>query len=65
MRIGKDMSWDDLVAASRSAERHVSLPMSTVETREVGRFPPVPTSEVEQDGQWVEAPESVEARLAA
>ena len=65
VRIGKDVSWDDLVAASRSVGRHVSLPMSTVETREVGRFPPVPTSEVEHDGQWVEAAESVDARLAA
>ena len=65
VRIGKDVSWDDLVAASRSAERHVSLPMSTVETREVGRFPPVPTREVERNGQLVEMPESVDARLAA
>jgi esterase/lipase superfamily enzyme len=65
VRIGKDESWDDLVAASRSVERRVNLPMSTVETREVGRFPAVPTSEVEQDGQWVEAPESVDARLTA
>jgi esterase/lipase superfamily enzyme len=65
VKIGKDVSWDELVAASRSAERHVSLPMSTVETRELGRFPPVPTSEVERDGQLVEIPESVAARLAA
>ena len=65
VRIGKDVSWDDLVTVSRSAERHMRVPMSTVETREVGRFPPVPTREVEQDGQWVESPESVEARLAA
>ena len=64
VRIGKDVSWDDLVAASRSAERHVSLPMSTVETREVGRFPQVPTREVERDGQFVESPEDVDARLA-
>jgi esterase/lipase superfamily enzyme len=65
VRIGKDVPWDDLVVASRSAERHVSLPMSTVETHEVGRFPPVPTREVERDGQLVESPESVDARLAA
>ena len=63
--IGKDVSWDDLVTASRSAERSVSLPMSTVETHEMGRFPPVPTREVERDGQFVESPESVDARLAA
>jgi esterase/lipase superfamily enzyme len=63
--IGKDVSWDDLVIASRSTERQVNLPMSTVKTREVGRFPPVPTREVERDGQFVESPESVEARLVA
>lgn len=65
VNMGKEVSWDDLVIASRSAERPVSLPMSTVETREVGRFPPVPTREVERDGQWVESPESVEARRTA
>lgn len=63
--IGKEMSWDDLVIVSRSSERHVRVPMSTVETREEGRFPPVPTREVKIDGQWVESPESVAARLAA
>jgi esterase/lipase superfamily enzyme len=63
--IGKKVSWDDLVAASRSAERRRSLPMSTVETHELGRFPAVPTKEVEQNGKWVEAPESVKARQAA
>jgi len=65
VRIGKDVSWDDLVTASRSAERHVSLPMSTVETREMGRFPPVPTREVERNGQFEESPESVDARVTA
>jgi esterase/lipase superfamily enzyme len=58
------MSWDDLVAASRSAERRARVSMSMVETHEAGRFPPVPTREVEKDGQWVESPESVDARLA-
>lgn len=65
VRIGKDMSWDDLVTVSRSAQRHADVPMSMVETRELGRFPPVPTREVKIDGQWVESPESVAARLAA
>ncbi len=65
VKMGKDVPWNDLVTASRSTERQVSLPMSTVETRELGRFPPVPTREVERDGQFVESPESVDARLAA
>ena len=63
--MGKDVSWDDLVTASRSTERPISLSMNTVETHEMGRFPPVPTKEVERDGQFVESPESVDARLAA
>jgi esterase/lipase superfamily enzyme len=63
--IGKDMSWDDLVAVSRSAERSVDVPMFTGKTREAGRFSPVPTREVERGGKWVEAPESVDARRAA
>jgi len=36
-----------LVAASRSVRRHVSLPMSTIRTCELERFPPAPTKEVE------------------
>jgi len=67
VRIGSDKagSWDELVTVSRSAERRSSVPMSTVGTREVGRFPPVPTREIKEDGQWVESRESVDARLAA
>lgn len=65
VRIGTDLSWDELVTVSRSAERRRRVPMSMIETRELGRFPPVPTREIEKAGQWVEAPESVAARLAA
>lgn len=67
VRIGsaKAGSWDDLVTASRSTERHTRIPMSTVGTREVARFPPVPTREVEHNGQFVESPESVDTRLSA
>lgn len=63
--IGKGLAWADLVTVSRSAERRRRVPMSTLRTREAGRFPPVPTREVAQDGQWVESPESVGARAAA
>jgi esterase/lipase superfamily enzyme len=63
--IGREPSWDELVTASRTAKRQRRLPMSTVVTREEGRFPPVPTREVEQGNEWVEAPESVEIRLTA
>jgi esterase/lipase superfamily enzyme len=63
--IGTGLSWDDLVRVSRSAARPQRVPMRSVETRELGRFPPVPTSEVERGGQWVESSESEHARLAA
>jgi esterase/lipase superfamily enzyme len=65
VRIGRDLPWDDLVAVSRSADRRRRVPMGTVGTREAGRFPPVPTREVERNGQWVESPESVAARMTA
>ena len=65
VRIGKDVPWDALVTASRSALRPTDLPMSTAETRELGRFPPTPSKTVERDGQSVDAPEVVEARHAA
>ncbi len=65
VRIGKDVPWDALVAASRSALRPTDLPMGTDETRELGRFPPTPSKTVERDGRIVDAPEVVEARCAA
>jgi esterase/lipase superfamily enzyme len=65
VRIGGNLSWDELVTASRSVDRRPRVAMSTVETHEVGCFPPVPTGEVERAGQWVESPESLDARLAA
>ena len=65
VRIGKDVPWDALVAASRSAARQTDLPMSTDETRELGRFPPMPLETVERDGRTVDAPEVAEARRAA
>ena len=65
VRIGKDIAWSELVTISRSAERKMRVPMSMVKTREVARLPPVPTREVEHDGQWVESQESVDTRLSA
>jgi hypothetical protein len=65
VRIGKDVPWDALVAASRSALRPTDLPMGTDETRELGRFPPTPSKTVERNGQMVDAPEVAEARRAA
>ncbi|MBN2583500.1 MAG: alpha/beta hydrolase [Planctomycetes bacterium] len=63
--IGEDLSWDELVAANRSAEQRTRLPMGTIETHELGRFPMTPTPQVERDGQMVESPGSAATRLAA
>ena len=63
--IGKDLPWDDLVVASRSARRSSPLLMRTLGTREVGRFPVVPMALVERDGRMVESPESAADRLRA
>jgi esterase/lipase superfamily enzyme len=42
VEFGHDVSWDDLVAASRSKNRSVDLALSVRLTRELGRFPPTP-----------------------
>lgn len=42
VQIGKDVSWDELVKASRSAERSVDLSVSVIKTTELVRFPPTP-----------------------
>jgi esterase/lipase superfamily enzyme len=62
VQIGKDVSWDTLVATSRSAARPADLPMSTTE---------MPVETVECDGQIVDVPaiadtpEVAEVRRAA
>jgi esterase/lipase superfamily enzyme len=42
VEFGKDVSWDDLVKASKIDKRDVDLTMSIVKTTEVIRFPPTP-----------------------
>ena len=42
VEIGKDLSWDDLVAASRTKKRKVRLPLKVVSIEEKGRFPDTP-----------------------
>jgi len=65
VRIGRDVAWDDLVAASRAAKRKVSLPLICGETHELGRLPQVPAPTVERDGRRVESPEIAAAREVA
>jgi esterase/lipase superfamily enzyme len=42
VEIGRDVSWDDLVEASVSKKRKVSLPMTVTSVTEQGRFPETP-----------------------
>lgn len=48
VQFGDDnVTWPQLVGASRAADRSVSLPVTLVDTRELGRFPPTPQTLVE------------------
>lgn len=42
VQIGQDVSWDQLVAASRTSKRAVKLPLRVVSTKEIVRFPETP-----------------------
>jgi esterase/lipase superfamily enzyme len=42
VQIGKNVTWDQLVKASMSDHRDVSLSMKITKTMELGRFPPTP-----------------------
>lgn len=47
VEIGKDVSWDELAAASRTSKRAVKLPVSVIQTKELVRFPPSPKTLIE------------------
>jgi esterase/lipase superfamily enzyme len=47
LEIGKDVSWSELNAASRTNKRKVKLPLTVVQTRELVRFPPTPKMLIE------------------
>ncbi len=42
VEIGRDVSWEELVEASRSEKRKVSLPLRLASVTELGRFPATP-----------------------
>jgi esterase/lipase superfamily enzyme len=42
VEFGKDVSWDQLVAASRTSKRTIDLPVKVVRTTELVRFPETP-----------------------
>jgi esterase/lipase superfamily enzyme len=44
VEFGKDVSWEQLEAASKTSKRKVELPMNITKVMEVGRFPETPKS---------------------
>jgi esterase/lipase superfamily enzyme len=42
LAIGDGVSWEQLVAASRTSKRSIKLPLKVTKTTELGRLPPVP-----------------------
>ena len=47
VEFGHDVSWDDLVKASRTSQRAIDLPVTVTKTTELLRFPPTPRAVVE------------------
>lgn len=54
VEIGRDVSWEQLVEASRSEKREVSLPLRLASVTELGRFPDTPPPLVVRDGESTE-----------
>lgn len=66
LSLGRGVSWDELVAASRSRSRLVNLRLDVGEAEELGRFPRTPPRWVQNSaGEWTDAPEDVAQRTAA
>lgn len=63
--IGKDVSWADLVADSRTNSRKKSLPLSRKEIRVIGRLDETPTPMVMINGVLSEDPAAKERREQA
>jgi esterase/lipase superfamily enzyme len=67
VQFGKDVSWDELVEASRTRKRKVSLPIRIGEVREIGRTPVLPLPMDRVDGRATPRPEAraelMEARI--
>jgi esterase/lipase superfamily enzyme len=57
VQFGEDVSWEELVAASRTRKRHMSLPIRVGQAREVGRTPALPVRANLVDGRAVPDPE--------
>jgi esterase/lipase superfamily enzyme len=57
VQFGKDVSWDELVEASRTRKRKVSLPIRVGEAREIGRSTKLPLPLDFVDGRAVPDPQ--------
>lgn len=63
--MGEEISWEQLLEASRAQRRVDSVPMEVTEITEIQRGPPAPIPYTEINGVIVEDPEFKARRLAA
>ncbi len=64
VQIGDEVSWDDLVRASTTKKRKVSLGLSVESITELGRFPPTPGPLVVEDGVAMLSPDYLAEKQA-
>lgn len=64
VEIGRNLPWDDLVRASRTAKRSVSLPLAVTRVREIARCPEIPYPALAKGPRRIEDP-AVVAEFAA
>lgn len=57
LEIGKDLTWDDVVAASRTDKRKRSLALEVTTLLELGRWPETPIPRVSDGDRFVDDPE--------
>lgn len=60
--LGEEVSWEDLVEASKDRTRSVDFDLRLVSTAEFARLPPVPTPYTIVDGKVIEDAEVIAAR---
>jgi esterase/lipase superfamily enzyme len=67
IQIGKDMTWDDVVAASRTGKRFRKLEIAITSTNEIARFEETPPSLVITDAQMAsgQGPQETQAQIDA
>jgi esterase/lipase superfamily enzyme len=65
VEIGQGVSWDELVAASRTKKRKISLPLKIVSITELDRFPETPPPIVFEGDVARETPEYLAAEQRA